>query len=110
MNWLAAVIVLIVCAVMALVRLGIGPTIPDRVVGFDTINTIVVVAMVLLGATTIYIAVVVMLAAATVVGCSGTDDEDAKQSEAFRCVDGESYEIGFEEPSALDVSAGHPAL
>ena len=50
MNWLAAVIVLIVCAVMALVRLGIGPTIPDRVVGFDTINTIVVVAMVLLGA------------------------------------------------------------
>lgn len=50
MNWLAAVIVLVVCAVMALARLGLGPTIPDRVVGFDTINTIVVVAMVLLGA------------------------------------------------------------
>jgi multicomponent Na+:H+ antiporter subunit F len=49
-NWMPAVIFLGVCVVIALVRVGIGPTIPDRMVGLDTINTIVVSAMVLLGA------------------------------------------------------------
>ena len=50
MNWLPAVVFLGVCIAIALVRVGIGPTVPDRIVGLDTVNTIVVVAMVLLGA------------------------------------------------------------
>ena len=50
MNWLPAVLFLGVCIVIALVRVVLGPTTPDRIVGLDTINTIVVVAMVVLGA------------------------------------------------------------
>jgi len=50
MSWLPAVVFLGVCIAIALVRVGIGPTVPDRIVGLDTVNTIVVVAMVLLGA------------------------------------------------------------
>ncbi len=49
MNWLPAIVFLVVCIAIALVRVGLGPTVPDRVVGLDTINTIVVVAMVLFG-------------------------------------------------------------
>ncbi|TFH35458.1 MAG: cation:proton antiporter [Dehalococcoidia bacterium] len=45
-----SVIFLAVCIAIALVRVAIGPTVPDRIVGLDTVNTIVVVAMVLLGA------------------------------------------------------------
>ncbi|MFC2008786.1 monovalent cation/H+ antiporter complex subunit F [Chloroflexota bacterium] len=50
MSWLPAVVFLGVCIAIALVRVGIGPTVPDRIVGLDTVNTIVVVAMVLVGA------------------------------------------------------------
>lgn len=49
MIWLPAVVFLGVCIGIALVRVGIGPTVPDRIVGLDTVNTIVVVVMVLLG-------------------------------------------------------------
>ena len=65
MNWLPAVVFLTVCIVMALVRVGIGPTVPDRIVGLDTINTIVIVTMVLLGAAfkeVIYIDVAIVYA------------------------------------------------
>jgi len=50
MNWLPAVVFLGVCIVIALVRVALGPTTPDRIVGLDTINTIIVVTMVVLGA------------------------------------------------------------
>lgn len=50
MNWLPAVVFLGVCVVIALIRVGVGPTVPDRVVGLDTVNTIVVSSMVLIGA------------------------------------------------------------
>ena len=43
-------ILLLVCFVMALIRVVKGPTAPDRVVGLDTINTIVISGMVLFGA------------------------------------------------------------
>jgi len=36
--------------VMALIRVIRGPTAPDRIVGLDTINTIVIVSMVVFGA------------------------------------------------------------
>lgn len=65
MNWLPAVVFLGVCIGIALVRVGIGPTVPDRIVGLDTVNTIVVVAMVLLGAAfhqAIYIDVAIVYA------------------------------------------------
>jgi len=49
-NWLAAVVFLVVCMGIALYRVAFGPTVPDRIVGLDTVNTMIVVAMVVLGA------------------------------------------------------------
>ena len=40
---------LLLAVVMALIRVIIGPTAPDRIVGLDTINTIVIVSMVIFG-------------------------------------------------------------
>ena len=42
--------VLLLCIIMAIIRVIKGPTAPDRVVGLDTINTIVIVGMVAFGA------------------------------------------------------------
>jgi len=47
--WLSVAIFLAVCILIVLVRLFLGPTQPDRLVGLDTLNTIVVVTMVILG-------------------------------------------------------------
>jgi len=48
--WLPVAVFLGICIIIALVRVFLGPTVPDRIVGLDTINTIVVVSMVVLGA------------------------------------------------------------
>ena len=48
--WYPVAIFLAACIIIALVRVFLGPTVPDRIVGLDTINTIVVVLMVILGA------------------------------------------------------------
>ena len=40
---------LMLAIVMALIRVIKGPTAPDRVVGLDTINTMVIVSMVVFG-------------------------------------------------------------
>ncbi|MFW6126293.1 MAG: monovalent cation/H+ antiporter complex subunit F [Chloroflexota bacterium] len=48
--WLPVVVFLGVCTAIALARLIMGPKAPSRIVGFDTINTLVVVVMVVLGA------------------------------------------------------------
>ncbi len=45
----AAVVVLVILALLAIIRLYLGPTIPDRIVAVDAINTITVAAMLLLG-------------------------------------------------------------
>ena len=61
---IAAVLILISIA-LAFVRLVLGPTIPDRIVGLDTINTLVIVAMILFGAAfkeSIYIDVAIVYA------------------------------------------------
>lgn len=53
------------CVVMAIIRVIRGPTAPDRVVGLDTINTIVIVGMVVFGAAfneVIYIDVAIVYA------------------------------------------------
>ena len=41
--------VLMLSFLMALIRVIKGPTAPDRVVGLDTINTLVIVSMILFG-------------------------------------------------------------
>jgi len=53
MNWmdpfLFSLAVLLVAVLLAMVRVILGPTAPDRVVALDTINTMVVAAMLLFG-------------------------------------------------------------
>ena len=56
---------LLLAVIMAIVRVIKGPTAPDRVVGLDTINTIVIVSMVVFGLATgsvIYIDVAIVYA------------------------------------------------
>lgn len=48
-TYLIVVIALSLCVILALVRVLRGPTAPDRVVGVDTINTIVIVGMIAFG-------------------------------------------------------------
>ena len=47
--WIIAVLCLTVLMVLAAVRLVLGPTAPDRVIALDTVNTLVIASMVLLG-------------------------------------------------------------
>ena len=64
-EYMIVLIVLLLCVIMAMVRVIFGPTIPDRVVGVDTINTIVIVGMVIFGAAyeeVIYIDVAIVYA------------------------------------------------
>jgi len=49
-EYLIVLIALLICVIMSILRVVFGPTIPDRVVGIDTINTIVIVGMVIFGA------------------------------------------------------------
>jgi multicomponent Na+:H+ antiporter subunit F len=48
-TYLFVVIALILCSILALIRVIRGPTAPDRVVGVDTINTMVIVGMIAFG-------------------------------------------------------------
>lgn len=64
-EYLIVLIALILCITMAILRVILGPTIPDRAVGVDTINTIVIVGMVIFGAAyemVIYIDVAIVYA------------------------------------------------
>jgi len=36
--------------IVSILRIGLGPTVADRVVGLDTINTLIVASMIVLGA------------------------------------------------------------
>ena len=47
--FLAVLAALFLSVLMAVIRVIKGPTAPDRIVGLDTINTIVIVAMVIFG-------------------------------------------------------------
>jgi multicomponent Na+:H+ antiporter subunit F len=48
-TYLLVVIALTLCSILALIRVIRGPTAPDRVVGVDTINTMVIVGMIAFG-------------------------------------------------------------
>ena len=64
-EYMIVFIALLICVIMSIIRLILGPTIPDRVVGVDTINTIVIVGMVIFGAAfneVIYIDVAIVYA------------------------------------------------
>jgi multicomponent Na+:H+ antiporter subunit F len=64
-EYLVALGVLLLCIVMAIIRVIKGPTAPDRIVGLDTINTIVIVSMVIFGvasASIVYIDVAIVYA------------------------------------------------
>jgi multicomponent Na+:H+ antiporter subunit F len=55
----------------SLIRVGLGPTVADRVVGLDTLNTMVVATMVVLGAAfdeVIFIDVAIIYALLSFVG------------------------------------------
>jgi multicomponent Na+:H+ antiporter subunit F len=47
--YLVVLSLLFLSIVMAIIRVIKGPTAPDRIVGLDTINTIVIVSMVIFG-------------------------------------------------------------
>lgn len=49
-EYFIVLLVLFISVIMATIRIVIGPTTPDRVVGLDTINTIIIVSMVIFGA------------------------------------------------------------
>ena len=49
-EYLVVFLALLLCSIMAIIRVIRGPTAPDRLVGLDTINTIVIVLMVVFGA------------------------------------------------------------
>lgn len=56
---------LLLAIIMAIIRVIKGPTAPDRVVGLDTINTIIIVSMVIFGVamgSVIYIDVAIVYA------------------------------------------------
>lgn len=64
-EYLVVFLALLLCSVMAMIRIIRGPTAPDRLVGLDTINTIVIVLMVVFGAAfneVIYIDVAIVYA------------------------------------------------
>ena len=49
-EYFVVLLILFISIIMAGIRIVKGPTAPDRVVGLDTINTIIIVAMILFGA------------------------------------------------------------
>jgi len=64
-EYFIVLILLSLAVILAVVRIILGPTAPDRVVGLDTVNTIVIVAMVIFGAAfdaVIYIDVAIVYA------------------------------------------------
>ncbi|HEC81780.1 MAG TPA: cation:proton antiporter [Thermoplasmatales archaeon] len=63
--FLIAAVIILVSIALAFVRLILGPTVPDRIVGLDTINTLVIVGMILFGAAfkeSIYVDVAIVYA------------------------------------------------
>jgi multicomponent Na+:H+ antiporter subunit F len=47
LNWVPAIIVMVVCIVIAVVRVFMGPGAPTRLVAFDTLNTLVVASLII---------------------------------------------------------------
>ena len=66
-----ASLIVMIAGFISVLRVMLGPSVPDRVVGVDTLNTLVVAAMVLLGAAydrTIYIDIAIVYALLSYIG------------------------------------------
>ena len=66
-----ASLIVAIAGFISVLRVMLGPSVPDRVVGVDTLNTLVVAAMVLLGAAydrTIYIDIAIVYALLSYIG------------------------------------------
>jgi multicomponent Na+:H+ antiporter subunit F len=64
-EYIIVLIALLICIIIAIIRVVKGPTAPDRIVGLDTINTIVISSMIVFGAAfreVIYIDVAIVYA------------------------------------------------
>lgn len=64
-------IALLVFMIFAIIRIGLGPTAADRLVGLDTVNTLVVAVMVIMGAAfkrVIYVDVAIVYALLSFIG------------------------------------------
>jgi len=64
-------IFLLIFMIFGVIRIVLGPTAPDRIVGLDTINTLVIAVMIILGAAydeVIYIDVAIVYALLSFVG------------------------------------------
>ncbi len=48
--FMIALVLVLISIAIAIIRVLLGPTVPDRVVGLDTINTLVIAGMLLFGA------------------------------------------------------------
>jgi multicomponent Na+:H+ antiporter subunit F len=48
--FLIVAFILVVFLIFSMIRIALGPTVADRIVGVDTVNTLVVALMVILGA------------------------------------------------------------
>lgn len=62
---------LLIFMIFSLIRAALGPTIPDRVVALDTINTLVIAAMIVLGVAykeIVYIDVAIVYAILSFIG------------------------------------------
>jgi multicomponent Na+:H+ antiporter subunit F len=62
---------LLIFMLLSLIRLILGPTVPDRIVALDTINTLVVAGMILVGAAfeeVIYVDVAIVYALLSYIG------------------------------------------
>jgi len=69
--FLYSALAVMVAAFLSVLRITLGPSVPDRVVGVDTLNTLVVATMVLLGAAydrTIYIDIAIVYALLSYIG------------------------------------------
>jgi multicomponent Na+:H+ antiporter subunit F len=47
LNWLPALIVMVVCIIITVTRIFMGPGAPTRLVAFDTTNTLVVASLII---------------------------------------------------------------
>ncbi|WP_456365262.1 cation:proton antiporter [Thermococcus sp.] len=70
-TFLYASLIVMIAGFLSVLRILLGPTVPDRVVGVDTLNTLVVAAMILLSAAydrTIYIDIAIVYALLSYIG------------------------------------------
>lgn len=71
MIFFYATLLIGIAGIITFIRLALGPTVPDRVVAVDTLNTLIVAIMLLLGAAyerAIYIDIAIVYALLSYVG------------------------------------------